>query len=353
MIDWTKPMSQTFEYYVVDPNTWKDRTQLRSVKSCTITRDLETETLGSATFEIDEQVGECYIRVYLIAIQNGYQEKVPLGTFLVQTPSINFDGKIQTYSLDAYTPLLELKESPPPLGFSIPKRENVMENAYRLTRENLRAPVVSAGCSETLFYNFVANTSDTWLSFLIDLISNAKYRFELDELGRILFAPKQDTDSMQPIWTYTDNNSSILTPDITIDRDLYGIPNVLEVIYSHDSDGPVCVTKVNDDPTSPTSTINRGRRIVYRETNPDLIGTPSPKQLDEYAVQRLRELSSLECTVRYTHGYCPVRVGDCIRLDYKRSNIPAIKGRVISQTIRCDLGCQVTEKAVYTTKLWR
>ena len=26
MPDWTKSMQQTFEYYVVDPNTWKDKT---------------------------------------------------------------------------------------------------------------------------------------------------------------------------------------------------------------------------------------------------------------------------------------------------------------------------------------
>lgn len=352
MIDWSASMEQTFEYYIVDPDTWKDRTQIRNVKSCSITRDSDAETLGSATIDIDESIGECYVRVYLIAIQNGFREKRPLGTFLVQTPSSSFNGKTRSHSLDAYTPLLELKETPPPIGYSILKGANIMDNVYRLVREHARAPVVAAKCSKELFYDFVAHTSDTWLSFLTDLISNANHTFDLDEMGRILFAPKQEMASMQPVWTYNDDNSSILSPQITIDRDLYGIPNVVEVIYSNGS-SHYYSRYVNDDPNSPTSTVNRGREIVHRETDPDLIGDPTERQIDEYAERRLRELSSLECTVTYTHGYCPARVGDCIRLNYTRANIPNVKGKIISQTIDCSLGCQVTEKAVFTTKLWR
>ena len=352
MIDWSASMKQTFEYYIVDPKTWKDRTQIRSVRSSSITRDVETDTMGSATIDVDESIGECYVRIYLIAIQNGFREKVPLGTFLVQTPSSSFDGKTRTHSVDAYTPLLELKETPPPIGYSILKGANIMDDAYRLVREHARAPVIPAKCSEELFYDFVAHTSDTWLSFVTDLISNAKYRFDLDEMGRILFAPKQDTASMQPVWTYNDDNSSILSPEITIDRDLYGIPNVVEVIYSNGS-SHFYSRFVNDDPNSPTSTVNRGREIIHRETDPDMIGDPTARQIDEYAERRLKELSSLECTVTYTHGYCPARVGDCVRLNYTRANLPNVKGRIISQTIDCSLGCRVTERAVFTTKLWR
>ena len=125
MVDWSSSMQQTFEYYVVDPGTWKDVRLLDNVKSCTINRDATAETLGSATIDVTESVGECYIRVYLITIQNDIKEKHPLGTFLVQTPVSSFDGKIRNVSMDAYTPLLELKENHPPLGFSILKNENM------------------------------------------------------------------------------------------------------------------------------------------------------------------------------------------------------------------------------------
>lgn len=351
MADWTSSMQQTFEYYVVDPDSWKDVSKIENVKSCTISRDSEAETLGSATIDVTESLGECYVRVYLITIQNGVREKHPLGTFLVQTPSSSFDGKIRDVSMDAYTPLLELKESPPPIGYSLLKEQNIMSIAYQLVREHARAPVVEADCSTALHNDFVANLDDTWLSFLTDLISNAKYTFSLDELGRILFAPNQDTASLNPVWTYDDGNSSILYPDISMDHDLYGIPNVVEVVYSRGSSS-YFARAVNDDSNSQISTVNRGREIIYRVNDPDMIGDPTNNQIDDYAEQLLRELSTIEYTVSYTHGYCPVRLGDCVRLNYERAGIVDMKAKVISQSIKCEPGCPVTEKAVFTTKLW-
>ena len=351
MPDWTRSMQQTFEYYIVDPNTWKDVKRLDNVVSCTIDRDIESETLGSATIDVTESLGECYVRVYLITIQNGLREKHPLGTYIVQTPSSSFDGKIRTVSMDTYTPLLELKESPPPYGYYVPKKENIMEWVYRLAREHARAPVVKATCDKTVFNDFVANTDDTWLTFIRDLAANAKYNIDLDELGRILFSPEQDTASLQPVWTYDDGNSSILLPDMTLDHDLYGIPNVVEVVYSsgfHYYHARV----VNDDSNSPISTVARGREIVYREINPSVMGDPTENKIKEYAEQLLRNKSTLEYTISYTHGYCPTRPRDCVRLDYTRAGLSDVKAKIVSQSISCEPGCPVTEKAVFTKKLW-
>lgn len=352
MVDWSAAMEQTFEYYVVDPGTWRDARRLDNVKSCSITRDSETATLGSASIDIAESLGECYVRIYLITSQNGITEKHPLGTFLVQTPAFTFDGRYKLVSTDTYSPLLELKEAPPPIGYFIQKNQNIMDWAYRLTRERARAPVVKANCDTTLQYDFVADTDDTWLSYISDLIANAKYSFTLDELGRILFSPEQDTASLRPVWTYTDDNSSILYPEITMDRDLYNIPNVVEVLYSGSNDF-YYARAVNDDSNSPISTVNRGREIVHRVTDPSIAGNPTEGEIKVYAEKLLREMSVLEYSVSYTHGYCPVRLGDCVRLNYKRAGLTDVKAKVISQTIHCDAGCRVSEKAVFTTKLWR
>lgn len=351
MADWLSSMQQTFEYFIVDPNTWKDKERIDNVVSCTISRDLEADTLGSATIDIAESVGECYIRVYLVTIQNGVKERHPLGTFLVQTPSSSYDGKIKNVSMDTYTPLLELTEDQPDLGYYVPKKENIMDFAHRLVQEHARAPVIKTDCIDTLFYDFVANVDDTWLTFTRDLVANAKYRFDLDEMGRILFSPEQDTASLQPVWTYDDGNSSILLPELTMDHDLYKIPNVVEVIYSNGADNYYAKV-VNDDSNSPISIQNRGRIIKYRDTNPSLTGSPTDGKIQEYATKLLREMSTLEYTITYTHGYCPVRIGDCVRLNYSRAGLMNVKAKVISQSITCKPGCPVTETAIFTNKLW-
>lgn len=352
MPDWTKTMQQTFEYYIVDPGTWRDTRKINTVISSSITRDSTLETLGSASITIAESLGECYIRIYLITIQNGIREKHSLGTFLVQSPSYSFDGKIKNVTLDAYTPLLELKENPTPLGYSVLKDENILDTAYRIVREQVRAPVIKPQKDEVLNTNFVANLNDTWITFVRDLVANADHSLALDDMGRIFFSPNQDTMSLQPIWTFDDSNSSILYPELSVDRDLYGIPNVVEVIYSNGTEY-YYGKAVNDDSSSPISTVNRGRQITHRESNPSLLGNPSQDRVQEYAENLLKEMSSLEYTVTYTHGYCPVRIGDCVRLNYTRAGLKGIKAKVISQNIKCESGCPVTEKAVFTTELWR
>ncbi len=351
MPDWTASMQQTFEYYIVDPLTWQDKEQLTVVKTSTVNRDSTVETLGSATIDVTESVGECYVRIYLVTIQNGVRERHPLTTVLVQTPSSGFDGRNNNNSMDGYTPLIELKENPPPIGHYVGKGTIVADEAYRLARENMRPPVVKPTSSMSLEYDFVADTSDTWLSYLSALLASASYLFDLDDMGRVIFAPSQDNASLQPVWTYTDDNSSILYPEITLDHDLYGIPNAVEVIY-FDGVNHYHSKVVNDNENSPISTVNRGREILYRVTSPDLPGVPTQAQIDAYAEQVLRNLSSIEYTITYTHGYCPVRIRDCVMLNYAKAGLHNVKAKVISQSIKCEPGCPVTETAVFTKNLW-
>lgn len=344
-------MQQTFEYYIVDPGTWRDVKKINTVVSSRISRDLEAETLGSASIVTTEPLGECYIRIYIVAIQNGFRYRYPLGTYMIQTPSYSFDGKIKTITMDAYTPLIELKEKHPPIGYALLKNENITDMAHKIIREQMRAPAIQSERDDILYNNFVANLDDTWMTFVRDLLANADMRIELDEMGRVIFAPLQDVAALQPVWSFDTDNSSILYPSFSIDHDLYGIPNEVEVIYSTGV-ASSSVKVVNDNPNSPVSTVRRGRRITHRITNPDIVGKPNEEQVKEYATRMLKNMSTIEYTVSYTHGFCPVRIGDCVRLNYKSAGIQNAKAKIISQSIDCIPGCPVTTKAVFTSNLW-
>lgn len=352
MPDWTKGMQQTFEYYEVDPNTWLDKRKLITVTSCSINRDEDNETLGSATIDATEEFGEIYVRVYLVTIQNRIEEKFCLGTFLIQTPHNKYNGKTYYISHDAYTPLLEYKDPLVPLGYSFPKGANIMSTVYSACFDVGRIPVVAGSSDITFADDFVADPNDSWLSFLSDAIANAKFSFGLDDTSRVVFVPNTDIASLQPRWTYNDDNSSILYPDISKERDLYGIPNVVEILYTDGNNGPVYKRIVNDDPDSQTSVVNRGREIIHRDTSPAFNGAPMDKEIEEYATNVLRNLSTLEYKVTYKHGYCPVRVGDCVRLNYEKAGLVDVKAKVISQSITCRPGCPVEETAIYTIKMW-
>lgn len=358
MPDWTKSMQQTYEYFEVDPATWSNRRKIDNITSSSITRDVEADTGGSASFNVSSDLGELYIRTYLVTVQDGITDKTVLGTHLCQTTGDSFDGKVKDISLDAYGSLLELKEKNPPIGYSLSAGTNILGVATKLVSENVRAPVVGGEGDYQLTYPFVAEIEDTWFTYITDLLASISYKMGVDELGRVIFVPDQDANSLMPIFTYEDDDISILQPDFDVSRDLYGIPNVVEVIYNIAGGGHLYSKVVNDDPDSPISTVTRGREIVHRVTNPELVDIPSQEEqaqarLNDYAKQTLRDLSTLEYTLTYTHGYCPVRVGDCVRINYRRAGLINQNAKVIRQNIKCETGCQVEETAVYTRSLWR
>lgn len=351
MPDWTRSMIQTYEYFKVDPSTWMNAERLTKITKCSITRDLATDTLCQASIDSTERIPECYVRAYLVTKQDGIVERTPLATVLVQTPSVEFDGRVTSISMDAYSPILELKDSKPPFGYAIKRGMNIMDLAYDLCSENCRAPVVRTTSNETTKTHFIATDDDTWLSFLTDLIANAGYEFDVDEMGRILFKKKQDIAALQPVATYFDDNVSILYPDIDMNQDFYGIPNVVEVVYSS-FNGYLYSKAVNDDPSSPISTVSRGRKIVRRFINPDFSGAATQSYLDRYAEQTLRNLSTLECSVRYSHGFTPARAGECVQIFYENAGINGVKVLITSQTIECAPGTKVSEVGMYTQHLY-
>lgn len=356
MIDWTRSMQQTYEFYTVDPDSWGDKEKITTIESCSITRDASVDTLGSASFNCNDLMDEQYIRVYLRVRQDGINDRVCLGTFLTQTPTNKFDGKRHDISLDGYTPLIELKQDYPTLGYTVRKETRIMDTVYRLCVEHMRAPVLEARNDKTLFNHFVANTDDTWFSYILDLMANADYHFGLEPDGRVVFEPRIELQSMRPVWEYNDGNSSIILPEITNERDLFNVPNVVEVVYSTDSEIFTSVA-INDDPNSITSTISRGHIVKHRDASPNIsenmTGDNAQAYLDVYADKLLRNLSNVEHELTYSHGYCPVRLGDCVLLNYDRANLRNIRARVIRQEIDCETGCKVSETAIYTTQLWR
>lgn len=353
MPDWTRSMQQTYEYYEVDPATWRDKRRIMNVMSSSIDRNSEDETLGSASIDCTEDLTDKYVRQYLVTIQDGVKERFVLGTHLYQSPSTTFDGKVRKMSQTGYTPLIELKDDIPPVGFPVFKDQNIMNMAVRKAAEVARAPVIPATSEKVLSSNFIAQSNDTWLTFLSDLIGTINYHFTLEANGEIGFAPAQDLNKMAPVWEFNDNNSSILYPDITVDRDLYGVPNVVEVISSGNDGRYQFVEAINDDPTSITSTVKRGRRIVYRDSSPAIPVGSTEAQLQEYANNLLSQLSEIEYSVKFSHGYCPVRLDDCVRLNYTRADVIGINAKIISQSIKCEPGCKVETTAVFKKKLWR
>ena len=106
-LDWTRSMKQEFEYYMVDNNTWEDLAKIDVITKCTIDWDYTSDTIGSAKVTCTENFGEWYIRAYMVVTQDDVSYRRAMGTFLILTPEDNYDGKISSWDLDAYSPLID------------------------------------------------------------------------------------------------------------------------------------------------------------------------------------------------------------------------------------------------------
>lgn len=347
MIDWRESMAQSYEYCEVDPLTWQDARILGTVSSAELTFDADSDTGGSASFEMDEDPGEVYIRVYLVAEQGGETERHPLGTFLAQTARQTQEGARVYYEVDAYTPLIELSEDLPPIGHCAPSGQVIMDVIADDCASHCRAPVSAGASGSILDAPWCAEPQESWLDFLASMAAKGGLSMRPDPMGRIVLAPARLPSAMAPVFDVRDDECSIVQPDARVTRDVYEIPNRVEVVHSTNS-GCHFASAENDHPDSPLSTAARGRRVTHRETSPSvpsgLYGEELSRWLDSEARRILAEKGSFEREMTYTRGFVPgVGVGDCVQLDLASVGV---RGRAIvaSQSISCETGCQVVEK---------
>lgn len=372
-IDWTRSMQQTFEYYTVDPRTWYDEERLYQVTSSNHVMDLTSDMRGNATLNTTELIPESYIRTYMKCKQDGIEQRICLGTYLYMTSTDKFDGVKHEYTMTGYTPLVELQESLPPIGYFIYGRVKKGDTAPYITDEIKQIILNNTRCElemnvtipKPLLNNYVANTDSNWLTVVNELLSaanDAKYMLTVDEWGTLQLKNSPSVNSMQPKYVYDDSNSSILLPEIDTSDDLFSIPNQVELIFTGSKDYAAYRTVVtNDDESSPTSTVNRGRIISKRYTisNVSIPTGLSPtdesiRQLvDSQAAILLESLSTVQKTISYSHGYCGTKVGDCVLINYERAGLINVKAVITSQKIDCKPGCQVDETATYTKSYYK
>ena len=346
--DWTQPMGQAIRYFEVDPLTMRDIRELTQVTGCTITRDDESDLLTSAEFQVDGELadGETWVRAYLYATQGGDTERHALDTLICQSPTMPDDGAGDARSADAYGPALELRDDSPHFGWSASgdaqaRAEDIAAHGH--------APLVGS-LSGNLSAPIVAGESDTWLSMFDAVIAASGAQRGVDALGRHTMRGVSSVAALLPSWTFRDDGCSIIL-GVSVDRDLYKVHNVCEVIRTGPG-GTLVGMAINDDPASPTSTVRMGRRKLLRVMNPDELPAGSTQaDADALALRLLREDSIVTTTYELRHGYCPPRPGHCVELDYRRRGIRDV-GVIVAQDIDCVTGVTVTSTIRSTRSTW-
>lgn len=350
-MDWSRTLQIMWRYCLVDPDTWADTEVMDSVSSCTVSWDASTETLVSGSLDVDETFpeGECYVRVWCDATQSRRTERVPVATLLCQASSDSSEGTKRTFAVEAHSPLLELADDQPPVGWSVSGR---VDDAIRLICTHMRAPLIEYESDVTLTNAVVAGDDDTWLTMLWAVLDSAELTMLVDGMGRLRVEPKSPSWALSPVMTLSDmDERGVLWADMSRETSLFSIPNKLEVIWSGGSEHYSSIA-VNDDPSSQTSVPMRGRVVSTRETNPEgLMANPTQGAVDDYAQRRLRELSVVTRTYSLKAGYLPLWLGVAAKLELSKLSANEVAS-VREIEIQCDVEASMSLTLTSTRELW-
>ena len=332
MIDYNNGISATYYATRVDPKTWADAGEI-SIISGTVTKNATSDMIVSADLTVNEDMGpEEWLRVYMIAEQNGEKDRTPIFTGIVSSPSRNINGNSETRKLDCYSVLKIAADILLPLGWFAPARTKGGE-LIKILLSDLPCPVELDEGSPNIISSFVAGDSDSKLSVAQEIAAAINWQIKVNGDGSVRICPKP----LHISGTFDNIENDIIETSVTDSRDIFSVPNVLRVSLQGSA-----ATARDDDPDSVYSTVNRGREIWAQETAKLAAG----ESLGEYATRRLKELQNPSRKLNYTRRFQPdVDVNDLVSIVYPKQNIGDVF-RVKSQTISLTHGAKVKEEAV-------
>ena len=238
MVDFSRGISATYYATRVNPQTWSDAGEI-SIISGEVTKNASSSIVVSADISVNEEMGaEDWIRVYMIAEQNGSKERVPIFTGIVSSPSRDINGNTETRKLDCYSVLKVASDILLPLGWFAPARTSGGE-LIRILLSDLPCPVELDDGSPNIISSFVAGNNDSKLTVAQEIAEAINWQIKVNGDGSVRICPKPLTIA----GTFDNIENDIIEMDVTDSRDIFSVPNVLRVTLQGSA-----ATARDDDP---------------------------------------------------------------------------------------------------------
>lgn len=337
-MDWTKSYTSTWRVFRVNRKTWADGEMLKKVDSASISRTADGRTLESGSLEVSGEFNTDYYRIVMTAKQGGEIERVDIATLLFEVKGGQIDFGRTAHSIDGFSVLHPAETTAVTIGEYAPAGVDGVQYAKELLESAINAPVETEG-SFTLNGHVVHELGSSVIDAVWAVLDAGGYIIQIDGRGVVHIRPKPT----EPTLRITNSSIGMLTNGIDFESDMSDIPNRYIVI---DDDNNVVIVE-NNDPESIVSTVSRGYFVDMVDTSPTPV---NGKTLQEYAQDKLKELSIMKDERTYTREYAP----DVYLYSLVRASINGLQGdlRVESQSINCGKGITVNEKASREIALW-
>ena len=192
----------------------------------------------------------------------GYVEW-PQGVFLLSTPKRSLSSGVYTSrDVEAYDQLQVLTDDKTSDRYSLTTGTFYTDALASIAAaEGLKASIVPSSLTLPAALEWEPGTS--WLRVMNDILSAINYDSAwFDETGRLICRPYQSPSVRAAEYAYATDATSVIGRDVDQTLDLFGVPNKWIISVSEPDRTPLVSSYTNTSPSSPTSTVSRGRTIV-------------------------------------------------------------------------------------------
>lgn len=322
----------TWRVRKIDEASWLPVETISGIDSVTIKRAYgkDAPLIESGDMEFKGELEDGWYRIEALGASNADSQVEPIATLLFSSDGSDWSHRSWGGSMTGESVLVYASERKFKPGEYAPKGADGALYAAELLRKCIPAPVRTAG-SFIISEHVVFDLGSSVIDGVWSILDTAGWCLQIAGDGTVTIMPKP-TEYAFEIETST---LGFIMPDVSTSLPIDDVPNVMKVY-----DDEQYAEARNDDASSPTSTVSRGREIEEVEENPTRV---DGETLAAYARRKLIELSDIYETIdierEYVSGVLPY---SCMRISLAEAGIEG-DFMVMSQTIDCSHGIKVGE----------
>jgi hypothetical protein len=324
---------------------------LENVLSCKISQNWLADIKRTARFTLRDTGGIDYlsdrirpwIRLHLPPYGPADWAEWPQGVFLLSTPRrrVNAEGLI-TREVEAYDQIQVYADDLVASRYYVPFEYQYMSAIRTLLGITspwyppVKYPPLIQGLP--VAKEWPPGTSK--LKIINELLSAVNHEsLSFDEMGGAVIRPYIPPSDRAPEFTYASDQYGLIVPELDQELDLFTVPNRWVLVFSEPEVPPLVASYTNSNPTSPTSTVRRGRIITDFRTEQEAADLAT---LQEKAARLAFEASQIFEAIEFSTAMMPFHSGnDVYNIVYDRM---AINAKYAEQSWEIELRAGATMK---------
>lgn len=240
-------------------------------------------------------------------------EEWALGVYVLASPSTEYTATGSTRSIELVDKITVVKDDCITQTLQVTKGSNIVDAALQQVRAAGETRVLATPSDATLSNTMTWEPGTSRLRVINDLLSVAGYwSLTTDRQGQFILEPYVDPADRTISWEFAEGETSLHRPEWSHELPLWDATNHVTLVSQEDDDENVWVaTAVDDNPNSPTSTVNMRR--VLNPIVEENVEASSALDLQLQANRKLRDNSNVVGTLEVTHAFVPLWYRDGVR----------------------------------------